>query len=135
MKRREFIVGTTAACLLSAVPFSGCSPFSTIAAEEESGKLRIKKSEFLEKKRVIIRSAKINGYLLVAPDGNNGYSAVSLICTHKQCELAPEKDLLACPCHGAEFSIDGKVLKGPAEKDLQKFKTTTDEKYIYIHLS
>ncbi len=48
--------------------------------------------------------------------------AVSLTCTHQGCTVKMADDgKFHCPCHGAVFAADGKVLKGPAERDLAKF--------------
>ena len=41
-------------------------------------------------------------------------------CTHLGCKINKiENDRLTCPCHGSQYSIDGKVLKGPATKPLK----------------
>ncbi|MBD2439559.1 FAD-dependent oxidoreductase [Nostoc sp. FACHB-110] len=49
--------------------------------------------------------------------------AVSLTCTHQGCTVQKAKDgKFHCPCHGAVFDADGKVLKGPAQRNLAKFK-------------
>jgi Rieske Fe-S protein len=54
--------------------------------------------------------------------------ALSAICTHKRCKLVAERDLsFYCPCHGSAFDADGKVLQGPARRDLPVFAVTTDE--------
>ena len=41
--------------------------------------------------------------------------AVSGICTHQGCRLnlTPPRDTLACPCHGATFSLAGQSLTHP----------------------
>jgi cytochrome b6-f complex iron-sulfur subunit len=46
------------------------------------------------------------------------YRAFSLICTHLGCTLEETGDTFSCPCHGSEFSKDGRYLAGPAGKDL-----------------
>lgn len=52
-----------------------------------------------------------------------GKEAISLTCTHQGCTVAKAADgKLHCPCHGAVFAADGKVLKGPAKRNLSKFK-------------
>ncbi|RUS97999.1 phytoene dehydrogenase [Dulcicalothrix desertica PCC 7102] len=52
----------------------------------------------------------------------NSQEAISLTCTHQGCTVKMADDgKFHCPCHGAVFAADGKVLKGPAERDLAKF--------------
>ena len=46
------------------------------------------------------------------------FLAYSLRCTHLGCTLEESGDGYSCPCHGSEFSSDGKVSKGPALEDL-----------------
>lgn len=49
--------------------------------------------------------------------------AVNPKCTHEGCDVkwsAGEKKY-ECPCHGADFAADGKVLKGPAPKALATY--------------
>ncbi|WP_017317810.1 FAD-dependent oxidoreductase [Mastigocladopsis repens] len=55
------------------------------------------------------------------PDG--AQEVISLTCTHQGCTVKMAEDgKFHCPCHGAVFAADGKVLKGPAQRDLPKFK-------------
>lgn len=50
-------------------------------------------------------------------------AAISLTCTHQGCTVKQADDgKFHCPCHGAVFAADGKVLKGPAQRDLPKFQ-------------
>ncbi len=51
-----------------------------------------------------------------------GKEAISLTCTHQGCTVQKAEDgKFHCPCHGTVFAADGKVLKGPAQRDLSKF--------------
>lgn len=52
----------------------------------------------------------------------NSQQAISLTCTHQGCTVKMADDgKFHCPCHGAVFAANGKVLKGPAERDLASF--------------
>jgi Rieske Fe-S protein len=47
--------------------------------------------------------------------------ALNPVCTHAKCIVgwnSAEKSW-DCPCHGARYSVEGKVLTGPASKDLE----------------
>lgn len=51
-----------------------------------------------------------------------GFTALSLICTHLGCTVSRSTDGFACPCHGSQFDPQGSVLRGPANKKLQSFR-------------
>ncbi|WP_205511223.1 FAD-dependent oxidoreductase [Longitalea arenae] len=53
--------------------------------------------------------------------------AINPRCTHMKCTVAwniTEKTW-DCPCHGARYDASGKVLTGPADKDLEKINLET----------
>jgi Rieske Fe-S protein len=59
--------------------------------------------------------------MAVYRDESGAVHAVSPVCTHAQCIVhwnSSEKTW-DCPCHGSRFGIDGKVIEGPAVKDLE----------------
>lgn len=48
--------------------------------------------------------------------------AISMTCTHQGCTVKKaENGEFHCPCHGAVFDKNGKVVRGPAERDLPRF--------------
>lgn len=51
---------------------------------------------------------------------NGAEHAVDVRCPHLGCELAwnPEEQSWDCPCHGSHFDREGKLISGPAQKDL-----------------
>ncbi len=57
-------------------------------------------------------------------DDMGNFHAVSPTCTHVHCSVAWNNAERSwdCPCHGARYSFDGKVLTGPASKDLEPIK-------------
>jgi Rieske Fe-S protein len=57
----------------------------------------------------------------VFKDDKDGVHVVNITCTHLGCSVRwniTEKSW-DCPCHGARYSPDGKVLNGPATADLE----------------
>jgi Rieske Fe-S protein len=52
--------------------------------------------------------------------------AVSARCTHMGCIVHwnPAETTWDCPCHGSRFSVEGKVLEGPAVDDLESRQIT-----------
>ncbi len=55
--------------------------------------------------------------ILVVHTGPGKYVAVDIKCTHRACDLNYEgkEKKFVCPCHGSEFDLTGRVMKGPAE--------------------
>jgi carotenoid phi-ring synthase / carotenoid chi-ring synthase len=52
-----------------------------------------------------------------------GKEAISLSCTHQGCTVHKQNDgQFHCPCHGAVFDAEGRVVSGPAKRDLPRFK-------------
>jgi cytochrome b6-f complex iron-sulfur subunit len=48
-----------------------------------------------------------------------GFSALSLVCTHLGCTVESKSNIFACPCHGSQYDENGKVTRGPAVQPLQ----------------
>ncbi len=46
---------------------------------------------------------------------------LSRTCPHLGCKVRLDQTAqrFICPCHGSQFSLDGKYLRGPAKKDLK----------------
>ena len=56
-----------------------------------------------------------------------GFHAISLVCTHLGCTLEQDGEGFACPCHGSRFKSTGKVLTGPATKNLAELEVSITE--------
>jgi nitrite reductase/ring-hydroxylating ferredoxin subunit len=54
--------------------------------------------------------------LMVVRTGSTAVVALSDICTHQGCNMSysSSAQVLNCPCHGAQFALDGSVVRGPA---------------------
>ncbi len=66
-----------------------------------------------------------------APDSLTVFSP---ICPHLGCHFVwePQKDRFACPCHASVYSIDGKVLYGPAPRPLDTLPYKVDNGLLYV---
>ena len=68
----------------------------------------------------------------------NGFTAISLVCTHLGCTLESKQDGFACPCHGSMFDLKGNVVRGPANKSLSMLKvavTADGRLHVYTDAS
>jgi cytochrome b6-f complex iron-sulfur subunit len=50
-----------------------------------------------------------------------GFRALSAVCTHLGCitRYQPDRNIIACPCHGSQFTLTGEVVAGPAPRPLR----------------
>ncbi len=71
-------------------------------------------------------SVKVNDELMLIRKSESEFIAVRTVCTHKGCDVELEGTKFVCPCHGSEYTLEGKVTEGPAEKDLKTFETMFD---------
>jgi len=60
-------------------------------------------------------------------DEDHNLHAVHPACTHMKCEVKwnTAERSWDCPCHGARYSFDGKMLNGPADMDLEAIEVKT----------
>jgi Rieske Fe-S protein len=60
-------------------------------------------------------------------------AAFSSKCTHFGCEVPlPENNVITCQCHGSKFDAGGKVIHGPASKELKAFSASLSGMAITI---
>ncbi len=73
-----------------------------------------------------ILSEKSTAWVVKRPD--NQVVAFGPQCTHLGCAYHWEegKNEFLCPCHSSLFSMDGKVVSGPAPRPLDRFETRID---------
>jgi cytochrome b6-f complex iron-sulfur subunit len=60
--------------------------------------------------------------------GQGGIFALSAVCTHLGCITRYHSDegVIACPCHGSRFDVDGNVVHGPAPRSLPWIEVKAD---------
>ncbi len=62
-------------------------------------------------------------------------TVLSAHCTHLGCSINKvENGKLVCPCHGSEFDQDGKAIKGPAYRSLEKIPARVNSEHTQIQI-
>ncbi len=66
--------------------------------------------------------------------GATEVTVYSPICPHLGChyDWNPQSKTFICPCHGSVYSIDGKVLEGPAPRPLDTLPFKVENGMLYV---
>lgn len=66
-----------------------------------------------------------------------GFFALSSTCTHLGCMTRYEKEngRIFCPCHGSQFSPDGRVVGGPAPRPLPRLKLVVEDGRLVVDVA
>jgi menaquinol-cytochrome c reductase iron-sulfur subunit len=77
-------------------------------------------------------SEKSTAWVVKHPDNN--VTAFGPQCTHLGCAYhwAETQNAFLCPCHNSLFSINGKVLSGPAPRPLDRYDTQIRDGKLFI---
>jgi Rieske Fe-S protein len=77
---------------------------------------------------------KINQAGVLISSTSLGLIALSSHCTHEGCDVnwQSEGKTLQCPCHRAEFSSDGDVLRRPAREPLPRYPLTVKNGHLMV---
>ena len=149
MDRKNFIKtcgfacvgGTALTALLQSCSSTNPNHFAQTALA--NNQINIKKNEFVQqlkndkptyRKYVLVKNEKVAFPIILYRLSDTDYTALLMECTHKGCELVPQRSFLACPCHGSEFNNKGVVQNPPAQENLKSFKIITDNENVYIQL-
>jgi Rieske Fe-S protein len=64
-----------------------------------------------------------------------GFCALSSVCTHLGCmtRYQPDSARIVCPCHGSQFSLEGKVTGGPAPRPLRRLQLTVERGVLVVN--
>jgi Rieske Fe-S protein len=148
VSRRELFVIVEASAATAA--FAGCAVLRggashpTVAASNQrlsGNELRIPVSAVSQMKPGDVVEIKPgNGkpdLLLLAPEPDGAWRAITAHCTHRGCVVAWSAAATEwqCPCHGSRFGADGHVVGGPAEKPLVTPPTRVEGDSVVIDLT
>jgi len=135
--RREFVQITAGAIL--ATGLGACASLQTVPVQSRSGVIRLVVHDYPQLERaggfLRIQPPALEHHLVVLSQEGGGYAVVSPVCTHRGCTVDVAGDRLACPCHGSEYDRSGQVVRGPAERSLERYPAElTPEGELVIRL-
>ncbi|MEW6495134.1 MAG: Rieske (2Fe-2S) protein [Cyanobacteriota bacterium] len=142
MNRREFLMWVGLGGIASSLPvaIAACTPQTeqsevpTSLARADGFESIGTVAELNQKGQIKKELAKGSVLIVSNPANPKTIKAVRPICTHKGCtvEWKTDKKAFICPCHDAEFSPDGKVLKGPAKKSLSAYEAKIEGELVLV---
>lgn len=79
-----------------------------------------------------VRPVRKRAYLLKTPAG---LVAFDPRCTHRACPTRWDEEtrLFLCPCHGGGFDLEGRVVKGPPPRPLNRIEVRVEGGRLYLH--
>lgn len=91
----------------------------------------------IERNSAKIVKVERSPYMLVRTDQDQ-YKAFSARCTHLGCVVEYSKEqggFFRCNCHGSEFDMNGKNVKGPAPTPLPPARVTVKDSDIILSIT
>ena len=143
-ERRGFI---RASLVVLAAPcaslLAGCASLLTRSVTPVNGTLRLALSQYPEltrrdgSLRILPAGSPDPIYIFAREQGQ--FIALSSVCTHLTCTVDLDGSgagaRLVCPCHGSTFDRDGRVLLGPADSPLARFRSElSPDGVLVVHL-
>ncbi|MBN1506798.1 MAG: Rieske 2Fe-2S domain-containing protein [Sedimentisphaerales bacterium] len=132
------IVGGVASIL------GGCKPAGSekpvVATETGGGGLVLGKEEssklLASEGSLLVERDTAGDKIMVVHGSDGNLHAVGAACTHAGCTVAYDKEMgdLHCPCHNSRFGLDGRVIKGPANKPLKTYGVRTEGGLVVISM-
>jgi len=117
VSRRDFLsMASMGMVIMSALSlFAGIFRMSKPTVRyEEATKFKIGKAENFPVGTV--KKLDDKGVFIFSND--DGLHAISSVCTHLGCIVAISETGFQCPCHGSKYDENGKVIGGPAPRNL-----------------
>ena len=139
MNRRAFLTWVGVGWAASSLPIAiaACSSQTTEveSAPQRSGFQAVgKTAELNQNGQLLNKQSPVGPILVVRDPSDNKLIAVNPTCPHRGCAVAWQgaQEKFVCPCHGAEFSAEGKVLKGPAKGPLKAYAVKIENDSVLV---
>jgi cytochrome b6-f complex iron-sulfur subunit len=127
MKRRDFINWVGLGWIATSLPIAiaACSSETNTSTSPVSQDWQTvgTAAELDQAGQLLVSNSPVGPVLVIGTSKAANLIAVNPTCSHKGCTVAWKADTkkFVCPCHDAEFGVDGKVQKGPTEKPLKTY--------------
>lgn len=136
MKRRDFINWVGLGGIASSLPIAiaACSPEQTTSSDWQTvGTV----AELDKTGQLLNENSPIGPVLVVGTSNTGNLTAVNPTCSHKGCTVAwqAQSQKFVCPCHGAEYGVDGKVQKEPATQSLKTYAAKIEGSSVVVKQS
>lgn len=75
-----------------------------------------------------------DGYPAILLKRDGQYIAFSRVCTHLGCTVMwnEAQQTFECPCHGGIYDAEGKVVKGPPPKPLERLVARVEDGLVIV---
>jgi cytochrome b6-f complex iron-sulfur subunit len=138
MKRRDFINWVGLGLIASSLPvaIAACSSQANAPTSSTSGDWQTvgTSAELDQAGQLLAKNSPVGTVLVVGTSKTANLIAVDPTCTHKGCTVAwqAQAKKFVCPCHDAEYAVDGKVQKGPADKPLKTYAAKIEGNSVVV---
>ena len=141
MKRRDFINWVGLCCLASSLPvaIAACSPESKTSAKPGPTTKPWQKvgtvAQLNKNGQLLAENSPIGAVLVIGTSKDTkNLIAVNPTCTHEGCTIdwKAKENKFVCPCHGAEFTRDGKIKQSPAKKPLKTYQVKIEGASVLV---
>lgn len=137
--RREFVqrlpMVSAGLAAVSTSTLSGCAGTPYLEPLTRPGGLVFAASSLAEDGGVLLQTPSMERPVYVRRSESGEVLAVLASCTHQGCQPEPLGDRLVCPCHGSEFSFEGAVLAGPADRPLARYQVIEDGDQLIVRVT
>ncbi len=139
--RRDFLKKSTAALGIGALVTSStqlaCIPSTAPAMKAEISNSRIFFNTAIPELSklgdgVKLESNDLEYPILLIKTSESSFAALSTECMHLGCQVRMQRTVLRCPCHGSVYDLNGGVLNGPTERQLNSFPVQINGSQVEI---
>jgi Rieske Fe-S protein len=137
INRRAVLCGALATAVLGFIP--EVADAATGITQQKNGKFQIdlSKNPTLNKVggalQIPLSDGSTAALVRVAKGATaKAFTAIYLTCTHQGATVQEVGNMWLCPLHGSEYTLAGKVIKGPAQSNLQKIPFTVSKNMVLL---